>query len=198
MMKLTLKIENREKVRKECELISVYGSKFQYNLPKAKENSETKSVTATTGGSTPMRTITLSEVTEAKYYAGHHCKAKEYKELRMLVVRDDGEEFEIIEEEVEGKVAEENTIELLPLELGGVDVILGMHWLHSLGVAKVDWKHLITIFQHEGRKVIIRGDPSLTKKGVSLKSMIESWVGEDQGFLVECRAIRGNVAKEEL
>ncbi|KAA0044655.1 reverse transcriptase [Cucumis melo var. makuwa] len=241
MMKLTLKIENREKVRKECELISVYGSKFQYNLPKAKENSETKSVTATTGGSTPMRTITLSEVTEAnnrregpskrpsdakfqarrekglcfkceeKYYAGHYCKAKEDKELRMLVVRDDGEEFEIIEEEVEGKVAEENTIEvgtvenvnielfinsvvgltnlgtmkvkgkvknedvLLPLELGGVDVILGMHWLHFLGVTKVDWKHLITIFQHEGRKVIIRGDSSLTKKGMRRFEDVFEW-----------------------
>ena len=36
-MKLALKIENRERVRKDCGLISVYGSKFQYNLPKAKE-----------------------------------------------------------------------------------------------------------------------------------------------------------------
>ncbi|KAA0047957.1 ty3-gypsy retroelement transposase [Cucumis melo var. makuwa] len=61
---------------------------------------------------------------------------------------------------------------LLPLELGGVDC--------------------------EGRNVIIRGDPSLTKKGVSLKSIVKSWVGEDQGFLVECQAIKGNVAMEEL
>ncbi|TYK16932.1 transposon Tf2-1 polyprotein isoform X1 [Cucumis melo var. makuwa] len=61
MMKLTLKIDNREKVSKECGLISVYGSKFQYNLPKAKENTKTKSVTTTTGGSTPTRTITLNK-----------------------------------------------------------------------------------------------------------------------------------------
>ena len=46
--------------------------------------------------------------------------------------------------------------------------------------------------------MIIRGDPSLTKKGVSLKSIVKSWVGEDQGFLVECQAIKGNVAMEEL
>ncbi|TYK18318.1 ty3-gypsy retroelement transposase [Cucumis melo var. makuwa] len=99
---------------------------------------------------------------DEKYYARHRCKAKEQKELKMLVVREDGEEFEIIEEEVEGEVAKENTIE------------------------------------REGRKVIIRGDPSLTKKGVSLKSIVKSWAGEDQGFLVECQAIKENVAMEEL
>ncbi|KAL0539304.1 hypothetical protein IC582_023509 [Cucumis melo] len=81
----------------------------------------------------------------------------------------------------------------LPLELGGVDVILGMQWLHSLGVTEVDWKHLEMSFQHGGRKVIIRGDPSLTKKGVSLKSMMKTWEGDDQGFLVECRSIEGKV-----
>uniref|UniRef100_A0A9I9EJD3 Uncharacterized protein n=1 Tax=Cucumis melo TaxID=3656 RepID=A0A9I9EJD3_CUCME len=47
MTKLALKIENRERVRKECGLSSVYGSKFQYNLPKAKEGTETKAVAAT-------------------------------------------------------------------------------------------------------------------------------------------------------
>ncbi|TYK02034.1 transposon Tf2-1 polyprotein isoform X1 [Cucumis melo var. makuwa] len=48
-------------------------------------------------------------------------------------------------------------------------------------------------FQHGGRKVIIHGDPSLTKKGVNLRSMMKTWEGEDQGFLVECRAIEGKV-----
>ncbi|TYK03666.1 general transcription factor 3C polypeptide 3 isoform X1 [Cucumis melo var. makuwa] len=84
----------------------------------------------------------------------------------------------------------------LPLELGGVDIILDMQWLHSLGATEVDWKHLVMSFQHGGRKVKIHGDPSLTKKGVSLKSMMKTWEGEDPGFLVECRAIEGK--KEEM
>lgn len=37
----------------------------------------------------------------------------------------------------------------LPLELGEVDVILGMQWLYSLGVTKMDWKNLTTMFYHE-------------------------------------------------
>ena len=50
----------------------------------------------------------------------------------------------------------------LLLELGGVDVIVGMQWLHSLGVTEVDWRNLVLTIQHESKKVIIRGDPSLT------------------------------------
>ncbi|KAA0037057.1 Ty3/gypsy retrotransposon protein [Cucumis melo var. makuwa] len=73
--------------------------------------------------------------------------------------------------------------------LGGVDMILGMQWLHSLGVTEVDWKKLMLTFHHQGRKVVIKGDPSLTKTRVSLKNLMKSWGADDQGFLVECRTI---------
>ncbi|KAA0066460.1 uncharacterized protein E6C27_scaffold21G005610 [Cucumis melo var. makuwa] len=42
------------------------------------------------------------------------------------------------------------TEDFLPLELGGVDVILGMQWLHSLGVTIVDWKNLTFTFTNSG------------------------------------------------
>ncbi|KAA0058422.1 ty3-gypsy retrotransposon protein [Cucumis melo var. makuwa] len=146
MMKLALKIEKSERVRKECGLSNVYGSKFQYNLPKAKEGTETKAVVATASGNIPMRTVTLRGVTAAdnqregpskhltdvkfqarrekglcfkcgeKYHAGHRCKIKENKELRILVVRENGEEFEIIEEDGEEEVADENVIEVGAVE----------------------------------------------------------------------------------
>ncbi|KAA0042969.1 gypsy/ty3 element polyprotein [Cucumis melo var. makuwa] len=63
----------------------------------------------------------------------------------------------------------------LPLELGGVDVVLGMQWLHSLGVTEIDWRNLVMSFQHEGRKG-----------------------AEDQGFLVECRALKGGLSVEAI
>ena len=55
------------------------------------------------------------------------------------------------------------TENFLPLELGGVDVILGMQWLYSFGVTEMDWKNLIMSFSQENSKVIIKRDPSLTK-----------------------------------
>ncbi|XP_031745972.1 uncharacterized protein LOC116406393 [Cucumis sativus] len=91
-----------------------------------------------------------------------------------------------IELELEGWKVEAN---FLPLELGGVDGVLEMQWLYSLGVTEVDWKNLTMTFLHNGKKVKIKGDPSLTKAMVGLKNMIKSWRDSDQGFLIECRAM---------
>ena len=44
--------------------------------------------------------------------------------------------------------------EFLPLELGGVDAILGMQWLYSLGVTEVDWKNLILTFTDQQRRLL--------------------------------------------
>ena len=70
-----------------------------------------------------------------------------------------------------------------------MDAILGMQWLYSLGITEVDWKNLILTFTPHGEKVVIRGDPSLTKAIVSLKTLMKSWGDKDQWFLVECRAL---------
>ncbi|TYK30579.1 ty3-gypsy retrotransposon protein [Cucumis melo var. makuwa] len=67
----------------------------------------------------------------------------------------------------------------LPLQLGGVDMILGMQWFHSLGVTEVDWKKLLLTFYHQGKKIMIRGDPSLTRTQVSLKNVMKSLGAED-------------------
>lgn len=79
--------------------------------------------------------------------------------------------------------------DFLPLELGGVDIFLGMQWLHSLGVIVVDWKNLTLTFTGNGQQISIKGDPSLTKTRISLKSMFKSWEDQDEGFLIECRTV---------
>ncbi|KAL4022425.1 hypothetical protein IC575_016157 [Cucumis melo] len=81
------------------------------------------------------------------------------------------------------------TEDFLPLELGGVDAILGMQWLHSLGVTIVDWKNLTFTFIYNGKSICIKGDPSLTKTRISLKRMFKTWSDQDEGYLIECRAI---------
>ncbi|TYK28130.1 Ty3/gypsy retrotransposon protein [Cucumis melo var. makuwa] len=304
-------------VRKECGLSSVYDSKAAQRTANVRNASATAANEGSTIGGWPMRTITLREVAteenrqegptkrltdaefqarrekglcfwcEEKYHAGHRCKTKENKELRMLLVKESGEEFKIVEEEyfntetemkppkiqgvenlnielsinsvvgltnsgtmkVKGRLGEEEVVVLidcgathnfiaeklvdklqllmretpnygvilgsdttikgksvcrdvelwlgdckitdsfLPLELGGVDAILGMQWLHSLGTIEVDWKNLVLTFYEWDNKVVIKGDPSLTKTQVSLKGMMKNWETKDQGYLVECRAM---------
>lgn len=44
-------------------------------------------------------------------------------------------------------------------------------------------------FMHQGKKVIVKGDPSLTKAKVSLKNIIKTQNKSDQGYLV--RALEG-------
>lgn len=63
----------------------------------------------------------------------------------------------------------------LPLEFEGVDVILGMQRLHTLGVTKVDLWNLTMTINQGGKTIVLKGDLSLTKLRGSLKSMIKSW-----------------------
>lgn len=53
-------------------------------------------------------------------------------------------------------------------------------------------------FEHEVRKVVIRGNSSLIKTRVSLKNMMMPLEADDQRFLVECRAIKGGLNIEKI
>lgn len=87
--------------------------------------------------------------------------------------------------------------DFLPLDLSGVDVILGMQWLFTLGSTEVDWRSLTMKIKNEQGTLILKGDPRLAKTKVSLKKMMMAWEEEDQGFLVECRAIEAMTSSEE-
>lgn len=79
--------------------------------------------------------------------------------------------------------------DFLPLDLGGVDVILGMQWLKKMGYMKVDWGALTMTFQAGGNQVTIKGDLTLNKAEISFKMLTQVWQEEDQGYLVELRAL---------
>ena len=53
-------------------------------------------------------------------------------------------------------------------------------------------------FQHDGKRITIKGDPSLTKTRVSLKHMMKIWDSEDQSYLIECRALHSSLTVEEM
>jgi len=55
--------------------------------------------------------------------------------------------------------------------LGGVDVILGVAWLLTLGDVKVNWKTLTMNFCINGQQVQIRGDPKLSRTLVTSKTL---------------------------
>ncbi|XP_017431908.1 uncharacterized protein LOC108339280 [Vigna angularis] len=58
-------------------------------------------------------------------------------------------------------------------ELRGVDVILWVTWLASLGEIKVDWGQLIMKVEREGNEVEIKGDPTLTRRMVIPKVLLK-------------------------
>ena len=75
--------------------------------------------------------------------------------------------------------------DFLAVELGKVDLVLGMEWLDSTGTMKVHWPSLTMTFWTKGRRIILKGDPSLTKLECSLKTLEKTWQSGDQGFLLE-------------
>ena len=68
-------------------------------------------------------------------------------------------------------------------------MVLGMQWLRKQGTMTVDWKALTMTFIVGDTNVILKGDPSLTRMEISLKMLVKTWQSDDQGFLVDFRAM---------
>ena len=77
---------------------------------------------------------------EEKYHAEHRCKTKEQKELRTLVVKENGEELEIVEEdyyeaEAEFKNTEVENVDNLNIELS-LNSVVGLTSPGTINVRK--------------------------------------------------------------
>ncbi|KAA0039533.1 peroxidase 64 [Cucumis melo var. makuwa] len=68
-------------------------------------------------------------------------------------------------------------------------MVLGMQWLQKQGSMTVDWRNLAMTFVVGDAKVVLKGDPSLTRMEISLKMLIKQWKPDDRGYLVDFRAM---------
>lgn len=58
---------------------------------------------------------------------------------------------------------------LVVLELGNAEVILGVEWLRTLGKCGYDWDKHEMSFVYKGQMITLYGDPALQKQGRSFK-----------------------------
>ncbi|TYK05651.1 Retrotransposable element Tf2 [Cucumis melo var. makuwa] len=86
--------------------------------------------------------------------------------------------------------------DFLVIELGGVDVVLGMQWLSTTGFMEIHWPSMTMVFMVGSSQVILKGDPSLTKAECSLKTISKTWEEEDRGFLIEFQKIEIEAGSE--
>ncbi|KZV44867.1 peroxidase 64 [Dorcoceras hygrometricum] len=80
-------------------------------------------------------------------------------------------------------------------ELGGVEVILGIEWLRTLGEVVVDWEKMDMRFQSEGNTVKLKGDPTLQRTMLSFKSICK--VTEIE-FAATLFSMDGNTDSKEI
>ena len=66
------------------------------------------------------------------------------------------------------------TADCYPFKLGGVDLILGIAWLETLGEVRVNWQKMTMTFATGGFLRKLQGDPALSTSPVSLKVILNT------------------------
>lgn len=69
--------------------------------------------------------------------------------------------------------------DFLAIELGRIDMVLGMQWLSATGFVGVHWPSMVMTFMVGQTQVILNGDLSVTKVRCSLKTLSKMWERED-------------------
>lgn len=85
------------------------------------------------------------------------------------------------------------SVDFIALDLGNVDIILGIQWLRSLGLCQMNWTTHELTFQYKGRSVTLCGDPSLHYPRMSLKSLEIDFRLQPKGLEMElCNTVVPN------
>lgn len=75
------------------------------------------------------------------------------------------------------------------LELGNLDVILGIQWLEKLGNMITNWRNQTMKFKWEGKEVELRGNPALKCSKISVKHLLKTMKTDELGVLIECNGL---------
>ncbi|XP_019101915.1 PREDICTED: uncharacterized protein LOC109133342 [Camelina sativa] len=79
----------------------------------------------------------------------------------------------------------EFTQNFVVLELGLIDVILGVAWLSTLGDCRVNWHTNEMSFLYKGKTVLLRGEEDLNNSKMSLKSLSSNYTVNSKCVEVE-------------
>lgn len=84
------------------------------------------------------------------------------------------------------------------LELGSVDIILGVQWLRTLGVCTVNWEKNEWSFIFNGKQVTLTGDHTLHGPNVSLKTLTTEMQIHKGGCAIELKTVDKKQEPEEV
>ncbi|KAA0033896.1 retrotransposon protein [Cucumis melo var. makuwa] len=99
---------------------------------------------------------------------------------------------------IEAKLPKLTIVEdFLVIELGRIDLVLGMQWLSTTRFMGIHWPSMMMVFMAGTTHVVLKGDPSLTKAECSLITIFKTWEEEDHGFLLEFQGVEIKVDTED-
>ncbi|MCH79728.1 Ty3/gypsy retrotransposon protein, partial [Trifolium medium] len=82
-------------------------------------------------------------------------------------------------------------------ELGGIDVVLGMEWLKTLGDTIINWKQHTMCFWSLGKWVTLKGEGGCKQSGVALQSILGKPKSKKQGGMWEIEGVEPRVVHED-
>ena len=89
-------------------------------------------------------------------------------------------------------------VSLFPFELPGVEIVFGISWLKTLGTVQANFEHLWIRFEKDGRCFELKGEPELTFRQVSIKTLSNEAVNVGECFMVQMKnLVESKQVKEE-